>query len=57
MPNHTSGGWLCELTDDVIETLLRYGVSTYGSSPLTMVEVRQAGGQIARMNSIPLGHR
>jgi FAD/FMN-containing dehydrogenase len=55
----TSGAWLRALTDEAIDTLVRYGVSQAGSSPLTMTEVRHTGGAISRVTSAesPIGHR
>ncbi|MFN8444754.1 MAG: FAD-binding protein [Caldilineaceae bacterium] len=58
MPTYISGGWMRELNDEVIDTLLNYGISNYGSSPLTVVEVRHAGGQVTRLShNSPIGHR
>jgi FAD/FMN-containing dehydrogenase len=49
-PGISSGAWLKDLNDAAIDTLIRYSVSVNGSSPLMMMEVRHAGGQIARVD-------
>lgn len=59
MPVLTTGAWLRELSDAAIETLVSYGVSHHGSSPLIMTEVRHTGGALSRVTSAesPIGHR
>ena len=55
MPDMVSGGWMRELSDEAIDTLIRYGAF----SPLTVTEVRHAGGAIARVDpeSAAFSHR
>ena len=48
LPGLSSGAWLRELDDQAIDTLVRYGVSTNGSSPLTLMEVRHISGAMGR---------
>jgi FAD/FMN-containing dehydrogenase len=48
MPSNGSGGWMRELSDAAIDTLIRYALPQGGPPPLTMVEVRHAGGAINR---------
>lgn len=47
VPSYTTGAWLRELSDPVIDTLVQYGVSRNGSSPLVSTEVRHVGGAMA----------
>ncbi len=56
---HSTGAWLRDLNDDVIDILIRYGVSVNGSSPITKTEIRHAGGAIARVDpqASAYGHR
>jgi FAD/FMN-containing dehydrogenase len=49
-PGLSSGAWLRELSDEAIDTLVRYAVSVNGSSPLVSTEVRHAGGKIAEVD-------
>lgn len=49
-PSLSTGGWLRDLDDETIDTLLAWGVSVQGSSPFTVVEIRHAGGAIARVD-------
>jgi hypothetical protein len=48
-PAHSTSIWLRALTDEAIETIIRYAVSNNGSSPLTIAEIRHAGGAISRV--------
>lgn len=59
MPGVVSGAWLRDLDDETIDTLLSYAISDNGSSPLTVTEVRHAGGAISRVapGATPFGHR
>lgn len=50
LPGFSSGMWLRELSDDVIESLIGYGAPSGGPPPLVVTEVRHAGGAIARGN-------
>ena len=47
LPGMSSGAWLQGLSDEAIEIVIRYGAGQDGLSPLTMTEVRHAGGAIA----------
>jgi FAD/FMN-containing dehydrogenase len=49
MPGLSSGAWLREITDEVIETLIARIVE--GQSPVVAAEVRHAGGAIARADT------
>ncbi len=57
-PGVSSGGWLTDLDDEAIDTILRYAVASNGS-PLTVTEVRHAGGAIGRVapDANAFGHR
>lgn len=59
MPAMTSGAWMRELSDAAIDTIVRYGVSVAGSSPLIMTEVRHTGGAMSHVTAeeSPIGHR
>jgi len=46
MPSTGTGAWMRELSDEAIDTLIQYGIGT----PITMIEIRHAGGAIARIN-------
>ncbi len=46
----SSGAWLRELSDEAIDTIVAYGISRNGSSPLVFAEVRHAGGAISRVD-------
>lgn len=46
----STGAWLRELSDDAIQVLIQYGVGKDGNSPVTVTEVRHAGGSISRVN-------
>lgn len=46
----TTGLWLRDLSDETIDTLIQYGVSVNGSSPLVVTEVRHAGGAISEVS-------
>ncbi len=48
LPGTTTAEWLADLSDEVINTVIRYAVSVNGSSPITKTEIRHAGGAIAR---------
>jgi hypothetical protein len=49
-PSYNSGAWMRELNDATIDTLIKYGVSRNGSSPLVVSEVRHAGGAISKVD-------
>lgn len=59
LPALASGAWLRELSDEAIETLVHYGVGDGRPSPLSMAEVRHAGGAMRNQTSAtsPIGHR
>jgi hypothetical protein len=50
LPGLSSGAWLRELTDEVLDTLIRYGAPGEGPPLFLMTEVRHAGGAIARVD-------
>jgi hypothetical protein len=50
LPGLSSGAWLRELSDEIIDTLIRYGAPDEGPPPFLMTEVRHAGGAIARVD-------
>ncbi|MCB0244686.1 MAG: FAD-binding oxidoreductase [Anaerolineae bacterium] len=47
VPGHTTGAWLRDLSDSVLDALVEYGVSNNGSSPLVSTEVRHVAGAMA----------
>ncbi len=51
LPAKSTGGWLRHLSDEVIDCVIRFGVSVNGSSPITKTEIRHAGGAIARVDA------
>jgi hypothetical protein len=59
VPGVASGAWLHELSDDAIQTLVDYGVSVQGSSPVLQTEVRHVGGAMGRASRVEnaFGHR
>ncbi|MCB8984094.1 MAG: FAD-binding oxidoreductase [Ardenticatenaceae bacterium] len=59
LPGLSSGAWLRELHDDVIDTIIDRAAPHNGPSPLIFAEVRHAGGAIARMDAAAnaYGHR
>jgi len=59
MADMFSGGWLADLSDETLATLIEYGSAVRRPSPLILTEVRHAGGAIARVdpNSNVFGHR
>jgi FAD/FMN-containing dehydrogenase len=48
MPSISSGAWLADLSDETIATLIEYGSAANGPTPIMIMEVRHAGGAIAR---------
>lgn len=51
MPIHSSGAWLAELGDEVIDILLRtVAPGSNGPSPLIFAEIRHVGGAVARVS-------
>ena len=50
LPGMSSGAWLRELSDEAIEILIAYGSKKELDSPLTVTEIRYAGGAIARVD-------
>ncbi len=50
MPSMTSAAYLRELSDDAIDTIIRYGLGEGGQPPLILIEIRHMGGAIARVN-------
>ena len=57
MPSKHTGAWLSGLTDDAIAALVRGGVPQGGPLPLVFIELRHAGGAIARHNGTAFSHR
>jgi FAD/FMN-containing dehydrogenase len=55
---YSSSAWLKDISDDTIDTLLQHALTANGS-PFMIVEVRHAGGAIARVakTSASFGHR
>jgi hypothetical protein len=51
VPGSSSGAWLHGLSDAAIATLIAHMVPAQGRSPLTVAEVRHAGGAIARVDA------
>jgi FAD/FMN-containing dehydrogenase len=51
LPASVTGAWLRELSDEAIDTILRYGIPAGGPPLLTFVEVRHAGGAIERVDA------
>jgi FAD/FMN-containing dehydrogenase len=49
LPAFSTGAWLRELDDDVIDTLVQCGIKEGSAPPLLFIEVRHAGGAIARV--------
>jgi hypothetical protein len=50
-PVHSTGAWLRELSDEVIDTLLRtVAPGSNGPSPLIFAEIRHVGGAVARVS-------
>jgi len=57
-PSLNTGGWLGDLSDATIDTLVRYGTLQAGRAPLLLVEVRHAGGAMGRAGeNAAFGHR
>jgi hypothetical protein len=52
VPGWATGAWMRELSDEAIETLVRYGVSVEGSSPVLQIEVRHVGGAMGRATRV-----
>ncbi|MBX3083017.1 MAG: FAD-binding oxidoreductase [Anaerolineae bacterium] len=54
----SSGGWLKDLSDETIDAIIQYALARNGS-PLTGVDIRHAGGAIARVakTSAAFSHR
>jgi FAD/FMN-containing dehydrogenase len=50
MPSASSGAWLADLSDETIATLIEYGSAVNAPTPIMFMEVRYAGGAIARTN-------
>jgi FAD/FMN-containing dehydrogenase len=46
-PGLSSGAWLADLGDETLTTLIEYGSAANGLTPITLTEVRHAGGAIA----------
>jgi len=48
IPALSTGAWLRELSDDVIDVLARFGLPGNDPCPLIFTEIRHAGGAVAR---------
>jgi hypothetical protein len=46
MPSNGSGGWMCDLSDAAIDTLIRFAQPQDRPPLLTLVEVRHVGGKM-----------
>jgi hypothetical protein len=51
MPGTSSGAWMNDLSDDAIETILRFALPAGGPPTLVKTEVRQAGGAMAKVDT------
>jgi FAD binding domain/Berberine and berberine like len=51
MPVFMTGTWLSELADEAIDQIVRYGLEARAGLPLMFIEVRHAGGAIARLDA------
>jgi predicted Rdx family selenoprotein len=51
LPGLSSGAWLNDLDAETLATLIEYGAALNGPRPLTVTEVRHAGGAMARVAS------
>ncbi|MDX2140953.1 MAG: FAD-binding oxidoreductase [Chloroflexota bacterium] len=49
MPGLSSGAWLADMSDETIDTLLKFTLPTGGPPALVKTEVRLAGGAMARV--------
>jgi FAD/FMN-containing dehydrogenase len=47
LPGRNSGAWMADLSDDAIETILRFALPAGGPPALVKTEIRQAGGAMA----------
>lgn len=58
-PGVMTGAWLRDLSDETIDTLVRYGTLQEGRAPIIFTEVRHAGGAVGRAGAEPsaFGHR
>lgn len=48
MPAYVTGGWMREITDEAIDTLIEYAAAKTAPAPLVFAEIRHAGGAIGR---------
>jgi FAD/FMN-containing dehydrogenase len=46
----STGAWLAELSDEAIDLLIEYGKPQSGPAPITKIEIRHAGGAMARVD-------
>jgi hypothetical protein len=51
LPASHSGSWLKELSNEAINTIIRYGTPQNGPCPFAITEVRHVGGAMARVSS------
>lgn len=59
LPSLSSGAWLADLSDEVLAALIDYGSTASGPTPITVTEVRHAGGAMTRVdpNHTAYSHR
>jgi hypothetical protein len=50
MPAALTTAWMRELSDEAVDALVKYGLPHSSPLPLTLVEIRQAGGAIGRVD-------
>lgn len=50
-PVHVTGAWVRELTDELLDTLIARVPANGGASPITIAEIRHAGGAVARVDA------
>ncbi len=51
LPGTSSGAWMGDLSDDAIDTILRFALPAGGPPALVKTEVRQAGGAMASVDT------
>jgi hypothetical protein len=50
VPGSVTGAWLRDLSDETVDTLIRFVAPAGGPPPLVFLEVRHAGGAMARVD-------
>jgi hypothetical protein len=51
MPGLSTAVWLHDLSDEVVDTVVRHAVSVNGSTPIMITEIRYAGGAIGKVDA------